>query len=158
MQIGKLKQNVQELQASNEHQTTEHLSVIEQYQNEIAAFKQNHKEQERIRRSSVAALHDNLLNKLLEAEADHAEATRDYEIQIGELKTANTTVEKKMNVIAVHKVHSIKNAANSIQELRESIITLSKQYQILTHKYEELTSRTAVQHLTQSFAGLLGLS
>ena len=158
VQIEKLKQSLEEVQASKATQSNEHASVIEQYKMEIEQFKRKHQEQERIRRSSISALHDNLLGKLLEAEADHAEIARDYQEQIGELKVVNVTVEKTMNVMAAHKVDSIKNAAISIQELRESLNALSKQYHELLLKHEELTSRSAVQHLTKSVAGLLGLA
>jgi len=98
-----------------------------------------------------------LLGKLLEAEADHAEVTRDFEQQIGELKVAKVTVEKTIEVVAINKVDSMQKAANSIQELRETIDALAKQYAVLTRKYDELTSRSAVQHLTRSFVDLLGI-
>merc|ERR1712087_353105 len=81
--IGKLKQTVEELEASKKTQVTEHESHVEQYKNEISKFRKKHQESERIRKKSVSDLHDNLFAKLLKAEADHEENTADLKQQIG---------------------------------------------------------------------------
>merc|ERR1712228_195716 len=130
--IGKLKQTVQELQASKANATIEHESHVQAYQNEIAKFKKKHQESEKVRKSSISALHDNLFSKLLEAEAEHEEVTADYKQQIGKLQKANKAFEGSMNAMAINKVDTIQNAAKTIQELRESVAALSKQCEMLT--------------------------
>jgi len=142
-QIGKLKQTVQELQASKVNATIEHESHIEAYQNEIEKFKKKHFESEKVRKSSISALHDNLFSKLLEAEAEHEEVTANYKQQIGKLQKANKAFEGSMNEMAINKVDTIQNAAKTIQELRESVAALSKQCQILKQKNKALNSRSA---------------
>jgi len=142
-QIGKLKQTVQELQASKVNATIEHESHIEAYQNEIEKFKKKHFESEKVRKSSISALHDNLFSKLLEAEAEHEEVTANYKQQIGKLQKANKAFEGSMNEMAINKVDTIQNAAKTIQELRESVAALSKQCQILTQRNKALNSRSA---------------
>merc|ERR1712228_470382 len=141
--IGKLKQTVQELQASKANATIEHESHVQAYQNEIAKFKKKHQESEKVRKSSISALHDNLFSKLLEAEAEHEEVTADYKQQIGKLQKANKAFEGSMNAMAINKVDTIQNTAKTIQELRESVAALSKQCEMLTRKNKELDSRTA---------------
>merc|ERR1712228_225226 len=90
-EIDTLTQTVRELQA-------EHGSHIQQYKNEVAEFKKKHKESEKIRRSSVAALHDNLFAKLSEAEAEHDEISANYKQIIGKLQKANTAYAKQLLV------------------------------------------------------------
>merc|ERR1712087_434682 len=141
--IGKLKQTVEELEASKKTQVTEHESHVEQYKNEISKFRKKRQESERIRKKSVSDLHDNLFAKLLKAEADHKENTADLKQQIGKLQRANKAFEGSMNAMVIHKVESIQCAAETIQVLRESVAALSKQCEMLTRKNEALNSRTA---------------
>merc|ERR1712228_660326 len=120
-EIDTLTQTVRALQA-------EHESHIQQYKNEVAEFKKKHKESEKIRRSSVAALHDNLFAKLSEAEAEHEEISADYKQIIGKLQKANTAYAKQLLVnnveigklkLELHDLQATK--ANELSE-HESII------------------------------------
>merc|ERR1712228_676026 len=131
--IGKLKQTGQKLQESKANATIEYESQVEQYQNEAEKFKKKYQ-------NCMSQLRDNLLPKLLEAEAEYEEVTADYKQQIVKLKSAN---KASMNAMATNKVDTIQNAAKTIQELRESVAALSKQCEMLTRNNKELNSGTA---------------
>ena len=88
-EIDSLQQTVRQLQA-------EHEAHIQQYKNEVAEFKKKHQEQERIRRASVAELHENLVAKLNEAEAEHDEISADYKRIIAKLQKANAEYTKQL--------------------------------------------------------------
>ena len=142
-EIDKLKQTVQELQASKKTEKTEHESHIKMYQNEIDKFQAKHIEQERIRKNSVAELHDSLFARLLEAEADYEDKANELKEQIEKLEKENKAHDEGMNAMEMNKLDTIANTSKTIQELRESVAALSKQCEILTKKNEELKSRTA---------------
>ena len=95
-EIDSLQQTVRQLQA-------EHEAHIQQYKNEVAEFKKKHQEQERIRRASVAELHENLVAKLNEAEAEHDEISADYKRIIAKLQKANAEYTKQLlEFISIH--------------------------------------------------------
>merc|ERR1712130_1038637 len=101
----------------------EHESHIEAYQNEIEKFKKKHFESEKVRKSSISALHDNLFSKLLEAEAEHEEVTANYKQQIGKLQKANKAFEGSMNEMAIKlnkELDALKNENKDFEKDQEA--------------------------------------
>merc|ERR1712066_476143 len=134
--------------ASQKEEIAKHESHVEQYKTEIEKFKKKHQESEKVRRQSISDLHDNLLAKLVEAEADHEEVLAEHKQTIGKLLNENKELSATKDAMEISKLDTLKTAANTIQELRESVAALSKKCQMLTQKNRELSSRTAWDSLS----------
>lgn len=117
-----VERNKEELNINREYKKT-----VESLQKDIEHFKVQHIQQEKIRRQSVAKLHDSLFVKLLDAEADHEDIVAFYQREVEVLKQNLSNVEDNKMQNIVHSHNTIHSMRIDIKLLQQDIVSLRAQ-------------------------------